>query len=54
MPDQGGVIRSQVFPGLWLDGGAMLKGNMQQVLNVLQVGISSTEHQAFVQKLTQP
>jgi len=54
VPDQGGVIRSQVFPGLWLDGGAMLKGNMQQVLNVLQVGISSTEHQAFVQKLTQP
>ena len=54
VPDQGGVIRSQVFPGLWLDGEAMLKGNMQQVLNVLQLGISSTEHQAFVQKLTQP
>ena len=54
VPDQGGVICSQVFPGLWLDGGAMLQGNMQQVLNVLQVGINSTEHQAFVQKLTQP
>ena len=54
VPDQGGVICSQVFPGLWLDGGAMLKGNMQQVLNVLQLGINSTEHQAFVQKLTQP
>ena len=53
VPDQGGVICSQVFPGLWLDGEAMLKGNMQQVLNVLQVGINSTEHQAFVQKLTQ-
>jgi Uma2 family endonuclease len=54
VPDQGGVIRSQVFPGLWLDGEAMLKGNMQQVLNVLQLGINSTEHQTFVQKLTQP
>jgi len=52
VPDQGGVIRSQVFPGLWLDGEAMLQGNMQQVLNVLQLGINSTEHQAFVQKLT--
>ena len=52
VPDQGGIIYSQVFPGLWLDGGAMLQGNMQQVLNVLQVGINSTEHQAFVQKLT--
>ena len=50
VPDQGGIIYSQVFPGLWLDGGAMLQGNMQQVLNVLQVGINSTEHQAFVQK----
>ncbi len=54
VPDQGGIIHSQVFPGLWLDGEAMLQGNMQQVLNVLQVGINSTEHQAFVQKLTQP
>ena len=50
VPDQGGIIYSQVFPGLWLDGEAMLKGNMQQVLNVLQLGINSTEHQAFVQK----
>ena len=52
VPNQQDVICSQVFPGLWLDGGAMLQGNMQQVLNVLQVGINSTEHQAFVQKLT--
>ncbi|MEY3828262.1 MAG: hypothetical protein RLZZ148_3090 [Cyanobacteriota bacterium] len=50
VPDEGGIIHSQVFPGLWLDGEAMLKGNMQQVLNVLQLGINSTEHQAFVQK----
>ena len=50
VPDQGGIIYSQVFPGLWLDREAMLQGNMQQVLNVLQVGINSTEHQAFVQK----
>lgn len=49
-PDQQGVICSQVFPGLWLDALAMLQGNMQQVLATLQTGISSVEHQAFIQQ----
>jgi Uma2 family endonuclease len=51
LPDEQGVIRSQVFPGLWLDAGAILQGNMQQVLAILQTGLDSTEHQAFVQQL---
>lgn len=51
LPDQDGVIRSQVFPGLWLDLPAMLQGEMQRVLATLQAGISSAEHQAFVQQL---
>jgi len=46
-----GVIRSRVFPGLWLDTTALLDGNMPQVLAVLQAGTASAEHQAFVQKL---
>jgi Uma2 family endonuclease len=49
--NQQGVIYSHVFSGLWLDVPAMLQGNMQQVLTVLQAGISSAEHQAFVQQL---
>ncbi len=52
--NQQGVIGSQVFPGLWLDVPAMLQGNMQQVLTVLQAGISSTDHQVFVQQLQSP
>ncbi|AFY83148.1 Uma2 family endonuclease [Oscillatoria acuminata] len=48
-PDEQGIIRSQVFPGLWLDIPNLLQGNMQQVLTVLQAGISSPEHQEFVQ-----
>ncbi|MEH1905069.1 MAG: Uma2 family endonuclease [Nostoc sp.] len=52
-PDAAGVIQSQVFPGLWLDQSALLAGDMQQVLTVLQAGVNSIEHQAFVQQLAQ-
>jgi Uma2 family endonuclease len=51
IPDEKGVICSVVFPGLWLDVAAMLQGNMQQVLTVLQTGISSLQHQDFAQQL---
>lgn len=49
--EEDGIIRSRVFPGLWLDVAAMLEGNMPQVLSVLQAGINSAEHLAFVQQL---
>ncbi|MBN3950858.1 MAG: Uma2 family endonuclease [Nostoc sp. NMS7] len=52
-PDTAGVIQSQIFPGLWLDQSALLSGDMQQVLSVLQAGVNSIEHQAFVQQLAQ-
>jgi Uma2 family endonuclease len=46
-----GTICSQVFPGLWLSVNDLLSGQMQQVLNILQTGLQSTEHEAFVQQL---
>jgi Uma2 family endonuclease len=46
-PDEKGIIKSQVFPGLWLDFSALVTGNMQQVMAVLQTGLNSTEHQNF-------
>lgn len=46
-----GVIKSQVFPGLWLSVTDLLAGNMTGVLAVLQLGLNSPEHQAFVQRL---
>ncbi|MEH2334046.1 hypothetical protein [Nostoc sp.] len=52
-PNQAGVIQSQLFPGFWLDQSALLAGDMQQVLSVLQAGVNSVEHQAFVQQLAQ-
>jgi Uma2 family endonuclease len=51
LPDQQGIIRSQVFPGLWLMTIAMVQGDMQQVLAILQTGIDSEEHQSFIQQL---
>ncbi|AUB36678.1 Endonuclease, Uma2 family [Nostoc flagelliforme CCNUN1] len=50
--DADGIIKSQVFPGLWLSMPDLLAGNMQQVLAVLQLGLNSPEHQLFVQKLS--
>ena len=46
--DSNGILRSQVFPGLWLGVAELLAGNMQSVLTVLQTGFQSPEHAAFV------
>ncbi len=50
-PDTDGIIRSQVFPGLWLAIDALLSNNMGQVLAILQQGLQSAEHQNFAQQL---
>ena len=39
--DTSGIIKSQVYPGLWLDVKALLAGDMAKVLDVLQQGLSS-------------
>lgn len=46
-----GWYRSEVFPGLWLDPAALIRGDMVAVLAVLQQGIASAEHEAFVERL---
>lgn len=50
-PDDLGILRSLVFPGLQLAVEALLGGEMQQVLAVLQAGIASDAHQEFVAQL---
>ena len=47
----GGVIHSQVFPGLRLAVDALLAGDVAQVLAVLQEGIGLPEHVTFVERL---
>ncbi|MBW4670544.1 MAG: Uma2 family endonuclease [Cyanomargarita calcarea GSE-NOS-MK-12-04C] len=50
-PDGDGVIKSRVFPGLWLDIQALYTGKMAKVLAVLQQGLNSQEHTEFIYKL---
>jgi Uma2 family endonuclease len=51
--DEAGIIKSRVFPGLWLAVRALLAGDMNAVLSVLQQGLNSPEHAAFVRQLSQ-
>ena len=51
IPDADGIIRSQVFPGLWLAAESLLSNQMARVLEVLQQGIGSPEHTSFVEEL---
>jgi len=53
LPDEQGIVRSDVFPGLWLTVSALLSAEMTIVLSVLQQGLNSPDHQAFVQELAQ-
>jgi len=50
--DADGVIRSRLFPGLWLSISDLVAGNMAQVLAVLYEGLASSEHTEFVKLLS--
>jgi Uma2 family endonuclease len=48
-PDAEGLLKSSVFPGLWLDAEAMLQGDLARVLSVLNTGLATSESQSFRQ-----
>jgi hypothetical protein len=50
-PNRQGVSRSRVFPGLWIDVAALLRRDSNRLMQVLQQGLSSREHRAFVKRL---
>jgi len=50
--DETGMIRSRVFPGLWLAVDALLRGNLAIVLTNLQAGLATSEHGEFVDRLS--
>ena len=47
-PQADGVLKSVVFPGLWLDVQALLKGDNNAVMATLTKGLDSPEHREFV------
>jgi Putative restriction endonuclease len=48
-----GLYRSAVFPGLWLDPGALLKGDTRRLRAVVDLGCATPEHAAFVAELAE-
>ena len=49
--DEGGIFKSTVFPGLWLDAAALFQLDGLRVMEVLRQGMATPEHAAFVQRL---
>jgi Uma2 family endonuclease len=47
-----GIVRSEVFPGLWLDPAALVAGDAAALLRAAQLGHGSPEHSAFVRRLS--
>jgi Uma2 family endonuclease len=52
--DADGLLRSEVFPGLWLDPAALVRGDLATVQAILQQGLASPAHTAFVTRLHPP
>ncbi|HKI36491.1 MAG TPA: Uma2 family endonuclease [Gemmataceae bacterium] len=50
-PTRQGVYRSRVFPGLWIDGAALLARDSKRLMEVVQQGLASPEHARFVKRL---
>jgi hypothetical protein len=49
--DRQGVWKSRVFPGLWLDGPALLARDSARLIATAQRGTASPEHPDFVRHL---
>jgi Uma2 family endonuclease len=50
-PAADGIVRSTVFPGLWLDPAALMRDDLETLLAVLQRGLDSPEHAEFAARL---
>ena len=50
-PAADGILRSTVFPGLWLDPSALVRGDKTRVKAILQQGLDSPDHADFVAHL---
>jgi Uma2 family endonuclease len=50
-PNDQGITCSRVFPGLWIDGQAVLALNSARIIKVAEAGLASPEHAAFIKRL---
>ena len=51
LTSEDGIVRSETFPGLWLDPIALVAMNLARVLEVGRLGVACPEHAAFVARL---
>ena len=49
--DSAGIIRSEVFPGLWLNVAALWNRDLAALLATVQEGIATPEHRAYIRSL---
>jgi Uma2 family endonuclease len=50
-PGSDGIFRSETFLGLWLDPRALIEGNTRRLREILDRGLATTDHSAFVARL---
>ncbi len=50
-PGPDGLLKSEVFLGLWLDAAALVRGDLAAVLDAVRRGLASPEHAAFAARL---
>ncbi len=51
LEDQDGILKSRVFPGLWIDARGLLAGEGLKALRALERGLKSAAHKTFVKNL---
>ena len=51
VPRGDGIYQSGVLPGLWLDPAALVTGDLQTLVKVVQQGTASEEHAKFLERL---
>jgi hypothetical protein len=47
-----GLLRSRVFPSLWLDARALFSRDKRAFIGALEAGLASLEHADFARKLS--
>jgi Uma2 family endonuclease len=51
LPHGNGVYKSEVFPGLWLNVDALLRGDLPAVGETVREGVATAAHAAFLNRL---
>lgn len=50
-PDSCGILRSRVFPGLWVGSDALIDLEYAELMETLKQGLATSDHLAFVNRL---